>query len=83
MYTFSQDLKSDKINQRSKMRQLGSSFTIQSFTHIDIKNRHNLLGCIDQYLGAICDESPLFKQHYLWQYVQLLHNRLLYRCTSI
>lgn len=34
-------------------------------------------------LGAICNELPLFKQHYLWQYVQLLHNRLLYRCTSI
>ena len=34
-------------------------------------------------LGSISYESPLFKQHYLWQYVQLLHNRLLYRCTSI
>ena len=26
-------------------------------------------------IGFICDESLLFKQHYLWQYVQLLHNR--------
>ena len=38
---------------------------------------------INHQEGSICDESPLFKQHYLWQYVQLLHNRLLYRCTSI